>query len=148
MPLNGARRKQVSIDENVLALPDAPSEAPHLLGSKCRACGAVFFPQQHTCQKCFSSALDKVKLSRRGRVYSCTVFRHHRRPPGYKGPLPYLFGQVELPEGAGVLTLFTDCSFDQPLKRGTEVELLVERFGEDEAGNDVMTFKFRPVQSK
>lgn len=148
MTADKATKKQISIDENVLVLPSSPAEQPYLMGSKCRGCGAVFFPQQPVCQSCFTPTTEKVKLSRKGRVYSCTVFRHHRHPPGYEGPIPYLFGQVELPEGAGVLTLFTDCSFDAPLERGTEVELKVEKFKEDEDGNEVMTFKFRPVQRK
>lgn len=138
-------KKRVSIDENVLALPSAPSEEACLLGSECQTCGTVFFPQQRVCHRCFSREVEKVKLSRTGKVYSCTVFKHHRRPPGYNGPLPYLFGQVELPEGAGVLTLYTDCSAEKPLARGTPVELKIEKFGDDALGNEVMTFKFRPV---
>jgi len=139
-------KKRVSIDPKIFVVPSSPSEKPHLIGTKCKACGSYHFPQEPVCQYCFSEDVEVVPLSSRGKVYSCTVFRHHRRVPGYNGPIPYMFGRVALPEGAGVLTPFTDVDMDQALDEGTEVELRMEKYGDDEAGNEIMTFKFAPVR--
>lgn len=141
-------KKQVSIDPKVFVVPSSAREKPHLIGTRCKACGKHFFPQEPVCQYCFSEDVEVVPLSSRGKVYSCTIFRHHRRVPEYEGPLPYMFGRVELPEGAGVLTAFADVSLDKPLEEGTEVELKMDKFGEDEEGNEIMTFKFAPVKKR
>jgi len=97
------------------------------------------------CTHCQSKNLEEIKLSRRGRIYSFTVVMQ-RPPEYYKGPVPYAEGFVELPEGVRVETLFTDCNFDD-LKVGMEVEMVIERLHEDEEGNQIMAFKFRPVTS-
>lgn len=139
-------KRQVSIDPTVFVVPSSPGEKPRLIGTRCKACGKHFFPQEPVCQYCFSRDVEVVPLSTRGKVYACTIFRHHRRVPQYEGTVPYMFGKVELPEGVGILTSFADVSLEEPLEEGTEVELRMEKFGEDEEGNEVMTFKFAPVQ--
>lgn len=138
--------KRVPLEEGLFTFPSSPSEQPHLIGSKCPSCGKVLFPLRPRCSVCGYAPTRELALSTRGRVYSCTVFRHHRRAPGYEGPLPYAYGRVELPEGVGILTAFTGYDLAKPLAIGSEVELTLEKFGEDGEGNDIVTFKFRPVQ--
>jgi uncharacterized OB-fold protein len=68
-----------------------------------------------------------------------------QKPPEYyKGPVPYAEGFVELPEGVRVETLFTDCNFDD-LRIGMDMEMVVERLQEDEEGNEILSYKFRPA---
>ncbi|OHE24617.1 MAG: hypothetical protein A3J94_09030 [Syntrophus sp. RIFOXYC2_FULL_54_9] len=68
-----------------------------------------------------------------------------QRPPiYYRGDVPYAIGYVELPEGVRVETLFSTSDFEQ-LRIGLDVELVIERLHEDEEGNEVLTYKFRPV---
>jgi uncharacterized OB-fold protein len=66
------------------------------------------------------------------------------RPAEYKGPVPYAFGYVELPEGVRIESLFTGCDFEN-LEIGLCVELVLEKISEDEQGNDVVCHKFRPL---
>lgn len=57
-----------------------------LLGTRCSACGSVFFPREDTfCRNpgCQGGALAEVPLSRRGRVWSYTDSR-------YRAPSPYV----------------------------------------------------------
>ena len=57
-----------------------------LLGTRCSACGSVFFPREDThCRNpgCQDSDLEEVPLSRRGRVWSYTDCR-------YRPPSPYV----------------------------------------------------------
>ena len=68
-----------------------------------------------------------------------------QRPPEYyQGPVPYAEGFVELPEGVRVETLFTGCDFND-LEVGMDVEMVIEGLHEDEEGNEVVAYKFRPV---
>jgi uncharacterized protein len=66
------------------------------------------------------------------------------QPAPYKGPVPYALAWVELPEGVRFETLLTDCNFDA-LQVGMEVELVIEKLHEDEDGNEVLAYKFRPL---
>jgi uncharacterized OB-fold protein len=68
-----------------------------------------------------------------------------QKPPKYyRGQVPYAEGFVELPEGVRVETLFTGCGFND-LKVGMDVEMIIEILHEDEEGNEIVAFKFKPV---
>lgn len=116
-----------------------------LLGSECMACGEIFFARREIgfCGNCQSKELQDVRLSTRGRIYSHTVIMQ-RPPVYYQGPVPYAIGFVELPEGVRVETLFTDCAFEE-LQIGMEVELVLRTLYQDETGNDIETYMFRPT---
>ena len=61
--------------------------------------------------------------------------------------MPFGVGYVELPEGIrveGRLTLNDPAQ----LEIGMEMELRIEKFLEDEQGNDVVAFAFAPVQEE
>jgi len=138
-------KKQIPVKEGLWATPTAPDQKPQLIGSECLDCGEIFFPPKENgiCTNCQSRKMAEKKLSRMGKIYSFTVVMQ-QPPEYYKGPVPYAEGYVELPEGVRVESLFTGCNFDD-LKAGTEVEMVVEKLCEDEEGNEVMSFKFRPI---
>lgn len=133
-------RKQISINEKLFKLP-SPEKEPRLMGVKCRSCGELFFPERTKCIKCFAEEMDEISLPQRGKVYSYTIVHH--ATPGYTGPLPYAVGAVELPGGIVVLSPLTQCRLDQ-LRIGMEVELVLEKLCEDQNGNEVISYKFRP----
>jgi len=135
-----AIRKQVSINEKLFKLP-SPDEESQLTGVKCGSCGELFFPKREKCIKCFAEEMEEVSLGRRGKVYSYTIVHH--ATPGYTGPLPYAVGAVELPGGIVILSPLTQCDFDK-LKIGLDVELVLEKLYDDENGNEVISYKFRP----
>jgi hypothetical protein len=90
--------------------------------------------------------MEDVELSRRGKLYNYTIIRN--RPPGnYKGPddpfIPFAVGFVELPEGIRILSPLTGCDIED-VRIGMEVELTVEELYDDDEGNQVMAYKFRP----
>jgi uncharacterized OB-fold protein len=57
---------------------------------------------------------------------------------------PYGIAQIELPEGVLVTAALADCDLDG-LSIGQEAVLVVEKVKEDEEGNDIMSFKFKPL---
>ena len=94
---------------------------------------------------CQNGDLETITLSRTGKLYSYTI--DWNKPPGdYKGPepfQPFAVGLVELPEGVRILSVLSDCDFEQ-LSIGMDLELQVEELCEDEEGNSVVTYKFKP----
>ncbi len=130
-----------------------PSQRPQLISCRCKACGALTFPRQDGCPRCTERGAEEVLLSRRGKLWSWTIQRFPPPVPPYTGPaeresfVPFGVGYVELPEGIrveGRLTLNDPAQ----LEIGMEMELSIEKFLEDEDGNDVMAFAFAPVQEE
>lgn len=138
-------KKYVAIKDDLLSKPLYPLEGVRLLGTRCRNCGEVFFGRAIACQACQGDNLESITLSRTGKLYSYTVNRG--RPPGdYKGPepfQPFAVGLVELPEGIRVLSVLTGGDVDQ-WTVNMDLELVIEELCEDEEGNTVVTYKFRP----
>ncbi|MFC1982225.1 Zn-ribbon domain-containing OB-fold protein [Chloroflexota bacterium] len=140
--------KRVPISEDLLTTPLDRLEEVRLKGTKCRSCGEVVLGKSTACQNCANQDMEAVVLGNKGKLYSYTVLRH--RPPGdYKGPEPFVpfgLGLIELPDGLSVLAPLTGCDIDN-LKIGMEFELLTEKLYQDEDGNDVMMFLFKPIQT-
>ena len=142
---NVEQKEKVSmtVAEGLYAFPPAV-ESPALLGCKCGGCGLVVWPKQAVCPKCHSRDTQEIPLSRRGKVWSSTLVR--QGPGDYQGPVPYAVGLVELPEGAGVRTVFTRCAVDSPLPIGTEVELVFEEVAHGNDGSTIIGHRFAPVE--
>jgi len=137
-------KQKIPVREGLWTTPAAGDEKPRLVGSRCNECGEIFFPQKDLgiCSHCQSTNLDPITLSSKGKIYSYSVVMQ-RPPEYYKGEVPYALGFVELPEGVRIETLFTGCNLED-LKIGMEVELVIEKLHEDEAGNEILAYKFTP----
>lgn len=136
-------KKRVPIKEGLFKVP-TDGEKGHLIGSRCKKCGDCFYPRRALCANCYSEEIEEVALGTRGKIYTFTIAR-----TGYPGmPLtpPFVTGQVELPEKVQVLSLITGIDFEA-VKIGTDVELYFWKVREDEEGNELMAFAFRPVSS-
>ena len=104
-------------------------------------CGQKYFPPLEICPKCLAEGkMEKIKLSNQGNLYSYSIV--HVAPKEFMPP--YAIGYVDLPEGVRVLgQLITDDSVE--LKVDMNVQSELGRIGVDEQGNDVVSYKFRPL---
>lgn len=137
--------KRIPIKKGFFTTPLWPDEAISLAGSKCLNCGEVFLGKRNFCENCSSQTIGSIPFSQEGVLWGYTIIRHEP-PPGYKvpGPFkPYGVGLVELPEGIRVMSPI-DCDIDR-LKIGMKLESVVYSLYENEAGEEVMAFKFKPV---
>jgi uncharacterized OB-fold protein len=117
-----------------------PAGEPRLIGSQCRHCGVVTFPEQASCPACASVAVDQRLLGRTGTLYTWTVQGFRPKPP-YAGPEdfePYGVGYVELPGEVRVEARLTVADPTR-LAIGMPMELVLIPFG------DQVTFAFAPV---
>ncbi len=139
------------IREDLFKIPASPGEKPYLVGSRCTNCGRVFFPRRTVCCDCLIADTMKEKpLSRTGKISAGVIAQ--TAPLGFKPPYATAF--IDLPEGIQLFAQLvdgellreclipgTDC-----LQPGTEVELTIEKIREDDAGNDVIGYKFKPLK--
>ncbi len=124
-------------------------DRPQLLGSRCRSCGARFFPKTGACRnpECGRGEIEEVALSRTGRVWSFTDNRY-QPPPPYVAPdpfEPYAIAAVELADEhmvvLGQLVPGTDVA---ALGVGAEMELALGTLYEDDE-REYLVWKWRPT---
>lgn len=135
-------KSQVPLQEGWYHIPGSPAEKGYLIGTRCRDCGEEFFPKRVYCAACTSSNVEEKALSTRGKIDTFTISR--LTPPGSVMQAPYVLAKVELPEGLLVTTVITGCD-PEKVAIGMEVDLLIEKVKEDDAGNEVMAYVFKPA---
>ena len=135
-------KRQIPLQEGWYHIPDSPSEKGYLIGTRCLDCNEEFFPRRIYCAACTSSNVEEKALSTRGKIDTFTISR--LTPPGSIMEAPYVLAKVELPEGPLVTTVITDCD-PEKVDIGMEVELVIQKVKEDDEGNDVMAYVFKPV---
>ncbi len=84
--------------------------------------------------------MEIVPLSSSGKLYSYTVLEYPA--PGLVGP--YAIGYIDLPEGVRIFSILADWD-RKSLTAGMSVELTLGKFKEDKEGDEIWTYKFRPV---
>ena len=112
------------------------------MGVLCRDCGVYVFGPRFLPGTARPATLSRVTYPLAG---LCTVSLSWRVPPsGWPGPVPYILGQVELPEGPQVLAEVVECA-EADLKIGMDVELAIHLVNSepDEAAKSV--YKWRPA---
>ena len=138
--MENKKEKKIPIHEGLFNIPSSPSEKPYLIGSRCRNCQEVMFPQRRICLNCFGKGLEQVALNSRGRLFTFTI--NHQGPKEFS--TPYASGYIDLPEGVRIYSLLTDWE-TKGLKIGAEMKLVIEKIKEDNEGNVVLGYKFRPL---
>jgi uncharacterized OB-fold protein len=136
-------KKRLPVLAGIFHEATSPTDKSYLIGSRCSVCGRSFFPKQSVCRVCLrDDSMQEIALSSRGKIDTFTVV--HVAPTGFKAP--YIQAYVDLPEGPRVFSLITGCEpSESALKTGTEVELVIDKITEDEKGNDLIGYKFRPI---
>ena len=145
MDVKSGDKKQVPLEEGLFTWPSAE---PQLIGGRCKTCGSVFFPKFYVVHHpdCEKPDVEEELFSRRGVLRSYTT-QNYPAPPPFKGPdpfVPYSIGMVEFPEGVQIYGMMTGCKFED-LKANMEVEFVIEKLYDDEQGNEMMAWKFRPI---
>jgi uncharacterized protein len=119
----------------------ADADEPRLVGATCQVCDKPHFPRGPVCPYCAADACVDTRFGPSGRLSLFTVVTN--RPPGYRGPVPYGFGVVELPGGLLVISRLTEHRLDH-LHPGLSVRLVIEPLFTDEDEHPVLAWAFRP----
>jgi len=127
-------------------------DAPALLGTRCRACGTVFFPRETAfCRNpaCAGEEFDEVPLSRTGTVWSYTDARYQPPPPYVPATDPYepfALAAVALEvEGLVVLGQVAAGYGVDDLTVGAPVVLVVEPLHTDDDGTVRTIWRWKPT---
>jgi uncharacterized OB-fold protein len=135
---------RVVIHPGLFTMPGDP-RGPHLLASRCAACGRHQFPAAETCPYCCGDHCEVVAVGTRGSLHLHTVVT--TAPPGYRGEVPYGFGVVDLPEGLRVVSRLTSSRLDV-LRRGLPMRLEIGPLHRNEEGDEVLSFAYAPSEER
>ena len=142
--LNPRDTDRVPVEEGLFEYPEKKGKPPALLGNRCKDCGKRFFPKRTLCPACMDQGeMEDITLDRAGIIYACTVV-HIPSPAGINAP--YAYGYVDIPiDDLRVFGLFTG---GEPFSfhSGQRVELVLEEIGENEKGQRVIAYKFKPAE--
>ncbi len=143
--------QEVAITEGLFSSLD-PLQA-HLIGSRCSDCGAYAFPRQTGCSRCCGTAVEPVELGRSGTLWTWTIQSFRPPSPPYQGPdkrpedfQPFMLGMVELPGECRVLGRILANS-PEDIEIGMPMELTLFPYTQDEDGNSVIGYAFKPVST-
>jgi uncharacterized OB-fold protein len=104
---------------------------------RCRDCGEQRFYPRALCPACLSSAIEWVRATGRGTVYSFTV-TYQNQAPGFREELPYVLAVVELEEGPRLTTNIVG-SPPGEVRIGMPVEVVFE-----DVAPEITLAKFHP----
>ena len=132
------------VAENLFAWQDG---TPRLIGSACRACGTLAFPQQHSCPRCCGEDVSAVLLPAEGTLWSWTVQRFPPKSPPYAGAQapfrPFAVGYVALDGGVAVQGRLTGAAAPDGYRIGMPMRLVIEPFLRHD-GTTVAAYAFEP----
>jgi len=111
--------------------------------SKCKGCGAVWFPPRLICSECGKKDFEDVVLPMTGKVKTFTVIRV--APSEFCDEAPYAVGIVDLDGGPAIQCQIADCE-PGDLKTGMAVKIEFRKVKQEgEAGIINYGFKAVPV---
>lgn len=122
-----------------------------LLGSRCVACGEMFFPAQRSCTRCCGTELKSCELGDRGTLWSWTIQGFMPKSPynggdGAAAFQPYGVGYIQMPSQLKVESRLT-INDPAQLKIGMPMQLTLDPYRRTAAGQEVFTFAFQPMQN-
>ena len=123
----------------------ALGERPHLMGLRCKGCGATYLKSGRiACAKCGAAGnFEDVQLGQQGTLWVYSIV--HQSAPGI--PVPYVSAIVDLPEKVSVRCTLIDVEPDPAkLAFGMPVKMITKKVRTDKEGRDVIAFFFTPTK--
>ena len=133
----------IPADPRLFRLPEQHEERPRLLGSHAAESGLYFWPRRRRCPVT-GGAVDDCELGPHGELYAWTFLHVPRMGNISFGETGgYGVGQIDLPEGVRIQAPLVGTEDDWQI--GQHMALTTFPVGEDDEGNDLVTFRFEAV---
>ncbi len=105
---------------------------------RCKTCDHFFFYPRSECPSCFSTDLEWVKVSGRGRLHSYTIV-YQPANPAFRDDAPHVYAVVQLIEGPRMVSNVVECDHD-----ALEVDMPLEAVYDDVTPEWTLV-KFKPA---
>lgn len=117
-----------------------------LMGTRCKGCGVVYLPPRPLCPETYSTDMEWVELSGKGKLVSFTsisIGPAFMLQSGFDRNNPYVTGVVELEEGVRIsaLILGVDAKKPETIQVGASVQVDFAELGPEGAKKTVLAFR-------
>ncbi len=102
----------------------------HLMGSRCKKCGATSFPPRADCEACMSGEFELFEMSGRATLHTFTKIV--AAPTGFEDVAPYTVGVADLEETGRVLAWIGDTVKEEEIEIGMPLQVVPRIFDERE----------------
>jgi uncharacterized OB-fold protein len=119
-----------------------------LMGTRCKKCDARYVPPRAICVGCYSSDMEWVEMTGKGRLaaFTCiTVAPPFMIAQGYNRKNPYISGVVELEEGGRVDARIEGVDTDKPEDIKVGMPLKVKYIHREVEGKKETYLAFEPL---
>lgn len=135
---------RIPTDPRLFRLPEADELRPRLLGSYAECSGLYFWPRRKRCPVTGGAVVD-CDLAPEGVLFAWTFLHVPRMGSiSFGDSGGYGVGQVDLPEGVRIQAPLVGTPDDWQI--GSRMALTTFPVGQDDAGNELVTFRFEAVR--
>ena len=92
-----------------------------ICGTKCKSCGAKFFPPRSDCNSCLSEDMEWFEIAGAGELITFTQAMY--APAGFEKDVPYVLGVAQFPDGTKVFGRLDKSLPDNVIKIGMNIKL-------------------------
>ena len=96
-------------------------EEGHIVGSKCKKCGQLYFPPRADC-KCMKGEMEWAELSGNCQLRTFTTL--HFAPASFRYEVPYVLGVAQFEEGPTVLAPLSKEIKEDEIRIGMSLKLV------------------------
>ena len=118
-----------------------------LMGSRCKECGTRFVPPRSICENCYSSEMEWVEMTGKGKLaaFTCiTIAPPFMIAQGYNRDNPYCSGVVELEEGGRVYARIEGVDATRPEHINVGMPVKAKFLHRSEEGREETYLAFEP----
>ncbi|MFP3130030.1 MAG: Zn-ribbon domain-containing OB-fold protein [Nitrososphaeria archaeon] len=114
-----------------------------LIGSRCKKCGAEYYPPVKVCKKCGSVEIEEKDMPKTGTIVSFTKLTEP--PVDFKDYAPVYLAMIRLDNGILVLGQLADAESEE-IKIGAKVMATIRKWTEDgQSGIIYYGYKFKII---
>ncbi len=114
-----------------------------LVGSRCKRCGAEYYPPVKVCKKCGSTEMEEKEMPKTGTIISYTKLTEP--PVDFKDYSPIYLAMIRLDNGVTVLGQLADAESEE-IKIGARVMATIRKWTEDGQGGIIYYgYKFKII---
>ncbi len=100
----------------------------HLMGSRCKKCGATSFPPRADCVECMSGDFEFFEISGKATLHTFTKIVS--APTGFEDLAPYIVGVADLEETGRILAWIGETIKEDEIKIGMDMQVVPQIFDE------------------
>jgi uncharacterized protein len=140
---NNMEKKRIPVQEGLFIEADPGTGKSYLIGNKCKKCGLTAFPKTPVCPRCqIQDTMEETKFEGKGTLDSYSIVQ--AALPGFAQPSIQAY--INLDNGPKMWTLIIGCEpIEGSLKLGMKMEMVIDKIRDDEEGNELISYQFKPA---